>query len=112
VLSGTLYAAAARRWLNDASDFIAWIARVILSVQDSNSRSGSGGIVSGGRKRCGLGKVRHSGGVRHSVSGYVMQAEKQSYLAAYDARWSKDAFIEECNSAGVTPATDFGIFYL
>jgi hypothetical protein len=72
VVSGTLYAAAARRWLNDAFDFIAWIARVILSARESNSRSGCCDIVRSGGKRCGLGKVRHFGGVRHSVVGYVI----------------------------------------
>jgi hypothetical protein len=71
VLLGTLYAAAARCWLNDASDFIACIARVTLSVQGSNSRSGCCDIVRSSGKRCGLGEVRHSGGVRYSVTGYV-----------------------------------------
>lgn len=45
MVSGTLYTAAARRRLNDALDFIAWIARIILSVQGRNSRSGCCGIV-------------------------------------------------------------------
>jgi hypothetical protein len=67
VLSDTLYTAAAHCWLNDASDFIALIARVILSVRGSNSRSCCCDIVRSGRRRCGLGKVRHFSGVRHSV---------------------------------------------
>jgi hypothetical protein len=71
VLLSTLYIAAARHWLNNASDFIACIARVILSVQGSDSRSGCCDIVRSGGKRCGLGEVRYSGGVRHSVTGYV-----------------------------------------
>jgi hypothetical protein len=40
---------------------------VILSARESNSRSGCCDIVRSGGKRCGLGKVRHFGGVRHSV---------------------------------------------
>jgi hypothetical protein len=76
VLLGTLYAAAARRWLNDASDFIACIARVILSVQESNSRSGCCDIVRSGGKRCGLGRVRYSSGVRYLVTGYVNKVLK------------------------------------
>jgi hypothetical protein len=45
-----LYIVAARRWLNNASDFIAWIARVTLPAQESDSRSGCCDVVrSGGR---------------------------------------------------------------
>jgi hypothetical protein len=54
------------------SNFIAYIARVILSIQGSNSRLGCCDIVRSSRKRCGLGEVRHSGGVRHLVTGYVI----------------------------------------
>jgi hypothetical protein len=48
-LAGTLYRAAAPHWLSDLSDFIALIARIILSSRESNSRSIGGGI-GGGRK--------------------------------------------------------------
>jgi hypothetical protein len=59
-------------WLNNAFDFIASIARVILSARESNSRSGCCNIVRSDGKRCGLGRVRHFGGVRHSVVGNVI----------------------------------------
>ena len=48
-------------------DSIALIASSILSLRGSNSRSICCDIVGGGQKRWGLGKVRHSGGVRHPV---------------------------------------------
>jgi hypothetical protein len=86
VVSGTLYAAAARRWLNNASDFIAWIARIILSVRGSDSRSCCCDIVRSGGKRCGLGKVRHFSGVRHSVTGYVMLLKILKLLLRYRKR--------------------------
>jgi hypothetical protein len=56
VLSWILNIAAARRWLNFLLNFIAWIARIILSSRESNSRSGCCDIVRSSRKRCGLGR--------------------------------------------------------
>jgi hypothetical protein len=53
---------------------------VILSARESNSRSGCCDIVRSGGKRCGLGKVRHFGGVRHSVVGDVRDIKHYIYL--------------------------------
>jgi hypothetical protein len=42
-----------------------------LSARGSDSRLDGCDIVRSGGKRCGLGEVRHSSGVRYLVVGYV-----------------------------------------
>jgi hypothetical protein len=65
------------------SDFIACIARVTLSARGSDSRLGGCDIVRSGRKRCGLGEVRHFSSVRHSVVGYV----SNNLIMSYEIDW-------------------------
>ena len=80
VLEGTLYIAAARCWLIDASDFMACIARIILSSQGSASRSGCYGIMIDGGWWKGLGKGDPFSGVIRSVVGHVIIVpRKQDY---------------------------------
>jgi hypothetical protein len=67
-------------WLNNTLDSITLIARIILSLQGSNSRLGYCNIIRSSRKRCSLGKSAHFACLHILLASYVNTIENSRAL--------------------------------